>query len=195
MKSTLALLFCLFCLPGLSRAGVFNLATFTCDSYENQILNAPPEPKAEDAINFAMWLFGYAVGHAGDHAIYSNGLQAFGNALDVECKGQPTKSLLDALSGINPANDSPMDLKELSCATFEARQGDLAHGDPDSARTIMMWLYGFSVGRSGGRVLDTDAVGAFDQTLAKRCKDHPQGSLYEALAPVRVPKKKAAAGS
>ena len=189
MKHAIALLLSLLFLPGLSRAGVYNLATFTCDSYENQVLNAPPAAQSEDALNFSMWLFGYAVGHAGGHAIYSAGLQAFGNALDVDCRSRPTASLLDAVSAINPANDNPMDLKELDCATFETRQGDLAHSDTDSARTIMMWLYGFSVGRSAGRVLDTDAVAGFDQALAQQCKVHPQGSLYDALVAVRLPKK------
>jgi hypothetical protein len=195
MRSIAALLFCVFCLPGSGHAGVFNLATFTCDSYESQILNAPPGAKSEDAVNFAMWLFGYAAGHSGDHAIYSNGLQTFGNALDVDCRSRPTASLLDAVSAINPANEQPMDLKELDCDTFEARQRDLAHSDADSARTIMMWLFGFSVGKTGGRVFDTDAVGDFDVALAKQCKDHPQGSLYDALVAVRMPKKKAAAGA
>lgn len=195
MKPAIALLLSLIFLPGLSRAGVFNLATFTCDSYENQILNAPAAAQSEDALNFSMWLFGYSVGHAGAHAIYSAGLQAFGNALDVDCRSRPTASLLDAVSAINPANDSPMDLKELDCATFEARQSDLAHSDADSARTIMMWLYGFSVGRSAGRILDTEAVGVFGQALAKLCKSRPQGSLYDALVAVRMPTKKGAAGS
>ena len=142
-----------------------------------------------------MWLFGYAVGHAGDHAIYSNGLQTFGNALDVDCRSRPATSLLDAVSAINPANEQPMDLKELDCATFEVRQGNLAHSDADSARTIMMWLFGFSVGKSGGRVFDTDAIGDFDAALAKQCTNRPQGSLYDALIAVRLPRKKAAPGA
>ena len=195
MKSIVSLLFCVFCLPSLGHAGVFNLRTFTCDSYESQILNAPPAAKSEDAVNFAMWLFGYAVGHAGDHAIYSNGLQTFGNALDVDCRARPTVSLLDAVIAINPANEQPMDLKALDCATFEARQSDLTHSDADSARTIMMWLFGYAVGKSGGRMLDTDAVGAFDAALAKQCKDHASGSLYDALTAVRLPKIGAAAGN
>ena len=195
MKSITPLVFCLFCLAGLptrGHAGVFNLASFTCDSYETKILNSPPDAKSEDAVNFAMWLFGYAVGHSGDHAIYSNGLQNFGNALDVDCRSRPSASLFDAVTSINPANEQPMDLRELNCATFEARQSDLAHGDADSARTIMMWLFGFSVGKSGGRTLDTGAVADFDLALGKQCRDHPQGSLFDALTAVRLPKRKAA---
>jgi len=54
MKFSAALLLCLFFLPGVGNAGVFNLATFTCDSYENQILNHPPVESSEDAVNYAM---------------------------------------------------------------------------------------------------------------------------------------------
>ncbi len=189
MRIHVALLIGLLCLPAVGHAGVFNLATFTCDSYENQVLNAAPGDQGEDAVNFAMWLFGYAVGRAGDHSIYSNGLQTFGNALDTECKSRPTASLLDALGSINPANANPMDLKELDCATFEARQAEMARTDPESARTIMMWLFGFSVGKSAGRVFDTAAIGDFDKALAKQCAQRTQGSLFDALTAVRLPKK------
>jgi hypothetical protein len=189
MKIPTALLLCLFFLPGVGNAGVFNLATFTCDSYENQILNHPPVEKSEDAVNYAMWLFGYAVGRKGDHSIYSNGLQTFGTALDEECKRRPAASVLDALGSINPANENPMDLKELDCATFETRHADMAKSDVASARTIMMWLFGFSTARAGGHVLDTDAVDDFDKALAKQCSLHAQGMLYDALIAVRMPKK------
>ncbi len=189
MKVSAALLLYLICLPGVGNAGVFNLATFTCDSYENQILNHPPAEKSEDAVNYAMWLFGYAVGLKGDHSIYSNGLQTFGTALDEECKRRPTASVLDALGSINPANENPMDLKELDCATFEARHAEMSMGDVSSARTIMMWLFGFSAGKAGGHVLDTDAVDDFDRTLAKQCSQHAKGTLYDALIAVGKPKK------
>ena len=189
MKTLAALLLCLFCVPGMARAAVFNLATFTCDSYENQILNAAPTDKSEDAVNFTMWLFGFAVGHAGDHSIYSKGLQSFGNALEVDCKGRPSASLLEALETVNPANESPMDLKELDCATFETRNADLAKADVDSARTIRMWLFGFSVGKAGGKVFDTEGLDDFDKALKKQCDLHEQRSVFDALSAVRIPKK------
>jgi hypothetical protein len=189
MKSANALLLCLFCLPGMARAGVFNLASFTCDSYETQILNGALGDKSEDAVNFTMWLFGFAVGHAGDHSIYSRGLQAFGNALEVECKSRPAASLLDALGAVNPANESPMDLKELDCTTFEARNADLAKTDVDSARTIRMWLFGFSVGKAGGKVFDTGGLDEFDKSLTKQCGLHEKRTLFDALSAIRIPKK------
>ena len=177
------------CLPGMARAGVFSLATFSCDSYENQILNSAPSDKSGDAVDFTMWLFGFAVGHAGDHSIYSKGLQSFGNALEVECKSRPSASLLEALGTVNPANESPMDLKELDCMTFEARDADLAKADAESARTIRMWLFGFSVGKAGGKVFDTMGLDEFDKALAKQCGLHERRSLFDALSAVRIPKK------
>ena len=189
MNTPAALLLCLFCLPGMARAGVFNLATFTCDSYENQILNAAPTDKSEDAVNFTMWLFGYTVGHVGDHSIYSKGLQSFGNALEVDCKSRPSASLLDALGTVNPANESPMDLKELDCVTFENRNAELAKADADSARTIRMWLFGFSVGKAHGTVFDTEGLDDFDKVLKKQCGLRGQRSLFDALSAIRIPKK------
>ena len=189
MNTPAALLLCLFCLPGMASAGVFNLAAFTCDSYENQILNAAPTDKSEDAVNFSMWLFGFAVGHAGDHSIYSKGLQSFGNALEVDCKSRPSASLLEALGAVNPAYESPMDLKELDCATFEARNAELAKTDAESARTIRMWLFGFSVGKAGGRVFDTEGLDEFDKALKKQCGLRKQHSLFDALSAVGIPKK------
>jgi HdeA/HdeB family len=189
MKPSAAVLLCLFCLPGMARAGVFNLATFSCDNYEIQILNSAASDKSEDAVNFTMWLFGFAVGHAGDHSIYSKGLQSFGNALEVECKSRPSASLLAALGTVNPANESPMDLKELDCTTFKARNADLAKTDAESARTIRMWLFGFSVGKAGGKMFDTDGLDEFDKALTKQCGLHEQSSLFDALSAVRIPKK------
>jgi HdeA/HdeB family len=189
MKLVAALLLGLLCLPGVGRAGVFDLATFSCDSYENQILNPSLVGQSEDAVNFSMWLFGFAVGRSGGHSIYSNGLQTFGTALDDECKRRPTAALQDALKSIDPANSSPMDLKELDCSTFEARNADLAKSDPNSARTIRMWLYGFAVGAAGGRVLDTNGLDDFDNSITKQCTQHATGSLFDALTAARIRKK------
>ena len=189
MKLCAALLFGLLCLPGASKAGVFDLATFRCDGYENQILNPPPGGQTEDAVNFSMWLFGFAVGRAGDHSIYSNGLPTFATALDDECKRRPTATLQDALKSISPSNSSPMDLKELDCTTFKARNADLGKTDADSARTIRMWLYGFAVGSAGGRVLDTNGLDEFDKTFTNQCSQRPRGSLFDALTAARMRKK------
>jgi hypothetical protein len=185
----MAFLWGLVWLPGVGNAGVFDLATFSCESYENQILNPAPSGQSEDAVNFSMWLFGFAVGRSGDHSIYSNCLPTFGTALDDECKRRPAATLQDALKSINPTNSSPMDLKELDCTTFEARNADLAKTDPNSARTLRMWLYGFAVGAAGGRVLDTNALDEFDKAFTKQCSLKARGSLFDALTAAGMRKK------
>jgi hypothetical protein len=190
MKIYSALALGLLWIPCASNAGVFNLATFTCESYENQILNPAPAQQSEDAINFAMWLFGFTAARAGGHAIDSNGLQAFGNALDADCKSRPAASLLDAVAAIKPANVNSLNLNELDCATFESRHEELLRSDPESAKTIMMWLFGFTVGKAGGHVFDTAAVTDFAKTLATQCIQHAQGSLFDALSAVKIQKKK-----
>src|SRR5450755_1482264 len=105
----------------ISRGGELNLATLSCDKYENEILAAPSapqhgDPSSPDSINTVMWLFGYSVAKLGEHVMYGDALSAFGFALDAECKNNPSTSLLEALSSIRPKRDKPMDLTTLTCA-------------------------------------------------------------------------------
>ena len=177
-------------LPCASRAAPIDLGSLSCDAYEKEIMNAPAAGQPEDAVDVVMWLFGYAVAKSGAHVMYGNALQQFGNALDIECKNHPNNSLLDTVPGVKLANTNPMDLDTLACATFEERHTQMAQSDPQSANTIMMWLLGYSVGKLGGRVLDSSALAAFAEGLAKRCSGHPDITLYDALTSVKPPKKK-----
>lgn len=187
-----AIAFAMSLIPCASNAGAVDLATFSCASYQDQILNAAPADQSEDALNFSMWLFGYAVARSGDHAIYGNGLQAFGNALDEECKSRPAASLLDAVAAIKPNGTNPMDLRELDCATFESRHADLVRSDHESARTIMMWLFGFAAGKAGGQVIDSSLVDDFAKALAAQCAKRSTGSVFDALVAVKTTKPKKA---
>jgi hypothetical protein len=176
--------------PSIARAAEINLATLSCDKYENQIIGstgaAPPAAQSAaprlDAIDTVMWLFGFSVAKAGEHVMYGEALTSFGFALDAECKNNPGTSLLEAVTAIKPNRDKPMDLTTLNCAAWEARHAQSAQTDPESATTIMMWLYGFSVGRSGGHLFDTGGVGNFAAALQKRCEQHPGDSLFDALS-------------
>jgi hypothetical protein len=174
--------------PGWSHAGQLNFASLSCAKYESQIMNAAPATPGEDAVNVVMWLFGWSVGKSGAHVMYGDALQQFGNALDGACKSNPSSSVLDALGSVKPNSSNPMDLGTLSCVTFEARHLDMSRTDPESATTIMMWLYGFSVGRKGGNTLDSLEVGPFGTALAARCNQHTAESLLDALAGVALPK-------
>jgi hypothetical protein len=192
---TLAILLLLAC-PLLGRAAQFNLATLTCDRYENEIVGTPQSPPSADAamrpdaIDMVMWLFGYTVGKAGEHLMYGDALTSFGFALDAECRNNPSESLLQALGNVRPKHDKPMDLMTLNCADFESRHGDSARADPDSANTIMMWLFGYSVGQSGGHLFDAGGVSGFSDALKSRCTQHSDESLYDALAAMRSAPKR-----
>src|ERR1700675_4780169 len=140
---------CLCVIPGASRAAPLNLATLTCAKYENEVLPAAAANPTADSLNTVMWLFGYSVAKSGGHVMYPDALAPFGFALDNECKSNPVESLLEALTIVKPEAKNPMDLSVLECASFAARHTEFMRTDPESATTIMMWLFGFSVARSG----------------------------------------------
>jgi hypothetical protein len=180
--------------PCAARAVQIDLATWSCDKYENQIIGstdgAPPAAQSAalglDAIDTVMWLFGFSVAKAGEHVMYGEALTSFGFALDAECKNNPGTSLLQAVAAVKPNRDKPMDLSALNCAAWEARHAQSAQTDPDSANTILMWLYGFSVGHAGGHLFDTGGAGSFAAALQKRCEQHPGDSLFDALSAASV---------
>lgn len=194
-----------FILASPCSAAQLNLATLSCDKYENEIVGTPataespsdPAPKGPvevpaaplrpDAINTVMWLFGFSVAKAGEHVMYGDALASFGFALDAECKSNPGANLLQAVAVVRPKRDKPMDLASLNCATFESRHAESAKTDADSAKTIMMWLFGFSVGLSGNHVFDTDGVDRFAAALQTQCTRNPNDSLFDVLTGVSHP--------
>jgi len=185
MKFCGALLLCLCCLAGASRAAQVNLATLTCVKYQNEVIAPPVPTPGADAINTMMWLFGYSVGKSGAHVMYGDALAGFGFALDAECKNNPTMSLLDALAKIKPDNKNPMDLNGLECQTFAARHVELQQSDRESADTIMMWLFGFAVAKSGGHVFDASALRSFEASLMADCTKNPGRTLFDELVAVK----------
>ncbi|MHB8478538.1 MAG: hypothetical protein ACYDBZ_19935 [Steroidobacteraceae bacterium] len=190
MKSYL-LIGCLIfaAVPCACRAAPLNLATLTCGKYENEVLPAAAANPTADSINTVMWLFGYSVAKSGGHVLYPDALAPFGFSLDNECKSNPAETLLEALSIVKPEAKNPMDLGTLECATFAARHTDFMRTDPESATTIMMWLFGFSVARSGSHIFDADALGSFQATLLADCAGHPGISLLEALTAAKTKKQ------
>jgi hypothetical protein len=177
-------------LPAASRAAELNLATLSCDKYENEIVGSPGGSaaadltKRPDPIDTVMWLFGYSVGMTGAHVMYGDALTSFGFALDAECKNNPSTSLLQALGTVQPKRDKPMDLMVLNCKDFETRHAESMQSDASSANTIMMWLFGYSVARSGSHIFDAGKVPPFAASLQNRCGEHPEESLYDVLADV-----------
>lgn len=191
-----------------SPAAQLNLATLTCNKYENEIVGSPDAAQSSpaapprgpvlvaagsarpDAINTVMWLFGFSVAKAGNHVMYGDALTSFGFGLDAECKNEPSASLLKAVASVRPNRDKPMDLAALNCGAFESRHAESAKSDPESAKTIMMWLFGFSVGLSGNHILDTEGVESFAAALKTQCTRNPNDSLFDVLSSVYRPAKR-----
>jgi HdeA/HdeB family len=164
------------------HAADLNLATVSCAKYENEVLASTIPGYTADPIDTVMWLFGFSVAKSGERAMYGDSLSAFGFALDAECKTNPTTTLLEAATTVKSKRDNPMDLTRLDCATFETRHMSLAKTDPESAKTLTMWLFGYSVGLSGSHILAADSLAKFDSGLQDQCTKHPQDSLFDALS-------------
>ncbi len=177
------------------HAAEYNLAAVSCGKYENEILGAPAPGEGAEPIDTVMWLFGYAVASSGERVMYGDSLSPFAFALDADCKANPTKGLLEAVTTVKSKRDNPMDLTRLDCATFAARHVSLRSTDPESATTLTMWLFGYAVGLSGGHVMNAGAVGRFDAALEARCAKHTGESLFDALSAANpaVPASKPAA--
>ncbi len=188
MKFITALAMGICLLPCVSRAAALNLATLTCEKYENDVLPAAATSTTADSLNTVMWLFGYAVAKSGTHVMYPDALAPFGFALDNECKSNPTETLLAALAIVKPESKKPMDIDKVECASFASKHIQFERTDPESANTIMMWLFGFSVARAGSHLFDAEGVHAFETGLLAICAKHPDISLFDALTPIRVPK-------
>jgi hypothetical protein len=190
MKLCGALLLCLCFFAGASRAAPFNLATMTCVRYQNEVIAPPVPAPGSDSINTMMWLFGFSVGKSGAHVMYGDALAGFGFALDARCKDNPSESLLDALAAIKPDSKNPMDLSSLECQTFSSRHLDLVKSDRESADTIMMWLYGFAVAKSGSHLFDPSGLSGFESSLMDDCKKSPGNSLFDALSSIKLARSK-----
>ena len=175
-------------LPWASRAVELDLATVTCGKYEGEVLPAAATNPTADSLNTVMWLLGYAVAKSGARVMYPDALAPFGFALDDECKSNPAETLLDALAIAKPDAKNPLNLSTLECPAFATRHVDLARTDPESATTIMMWLFGFSVARVGGHSFDADLLNAFEDRLLDYCATHRAVSLYDALSAVKISK-------
>jgi hypothetical protein len=187
MLAAIAVGLCLI-LPCMSRAVELNLATLTCGKYEGEVLPAAATNPTADSLNTVMWLLGYAVAKSGARVMYPDSLAPFGFALDNECKSNPAESLLDALAITIPDAKNPLNLTTLECPAFASRHVELARTDPESATTIMMWLFGFSVARSGSHWFDADSLSAFQDKLLAYCAKHPTASLFEALSALKISK-------
>lgn len=188
MKFFAAITVGLSLVPCMSHAAELNLATLTCGKYESEVLPAAATNPTADSLNTVMWLFGYSVAKSGAHVMYPDALAPFGFALDNECKSNPAETLLAALSIVKPESKNPMDLARVECGSFASRHLEFARTDAESASTIMMWLFGFSVAKSGSHLFDADSLHTFETALLADCAKHPKDSLLDSLSALKISK-------
>jgi hypothetical protein len=172
-------------LPCIGRAAEVDLGTLSCAKYRAEMSASAAPTLSADPINTMMWLFGFAVARSGAHVMYGGALAGFGFSLDAECGNHPNESLLRAILAVKPDNSNPMDLSTLDCATFVTRHVDLTKSDSESANTLMMWLYGFSVATAGSQIFDTKGL---EPALLTECGKHPDHSVFDALGAVKLSK-------
>jgi hypothetical protein len=188
MRFLAAITLAICLIPCVSRSAELNLATLTCGKYENEVLPAAATNPIADSLNTVMWLFGYSVAKSGGHVMYSQALAPFGFALDDECKSNPGEVILEALSIVKPETKDPLDLAHVECGSFASRHAEFARTDTESANTIMMWLFGFSVASSGSHIFDADSLQSFETALLAECAKHPQKSLFDTLMAIKFSK-------
>jgi hypothetical protein len=84
------------------------------------------------------------------------------------------------------SHGTELNLAAVNCSQYENEM--LASTMPgykvDPIDTVM-WLFGFSVAKSGERVMYGDSLTAFGFALDAKCKDNPTATLLEAVSSVR----------
>ena len=110
----------------------------------------------------------------------------------------PTAGLSTAALGLlllaagAPTRAKPVDLATLSCLKYQNEMlgSTSADTEVDPIDTVM-WLFGYSVGKTGARVMYGDALTSFGFALDAECKSNPNESLHMALSAVKLSQKNA----
>jgi hypothetical protein len=85
-----------------------------------------------------------------------------------------------------PASAGPLNLATLSCATYENEVlASTVPGYTADPIDTVMWLFGFSVARSGERAMYGDSLTAFGFALDAECKNNPDTTLLAAVTSVK----------
>ena len=84
-----------------------------------------------------------------------------------------------------------LNLATLTCGKYENEVLPASATNPtaDSINTVM-WLFGYSVAKSGGHVLYPEALASFGFALDGECKSNPAETLLDALIIVKPETKK-----
>jgi HdeA/HdeB family len=93
---------------------------------------------------------------------------------------------LVSLLGAGTAHAAQVNLITLTCVKY---QNEILAAPPatpaaDGINTVM-WLFGYSVGKSGAHVMYGDALAGFGFGLDAECKNNPSESLMDALGKIK----------
>ena len=100
----------------------------------------------------------------------------------------PTLVLALALALMLPqrSHAGTLNLAAVSCAKYENDVlASTLSGESADPIDIVMWLFGFSVARSGAREMYGDSLPAFGFALDAECKDNPTSTLLQAVLAVK----------
>jgi hypothetical protein len=88
------------------------------------------------------------------------------------------------------ARAAEFNIATLSCTKYvnEVLATPVSNGGPDPINTVM-WLFGYSVGKSGAHVMYGEALSGFGFGLDAECKSNPSESLMDAIAAVKPDSK------
>lgn len=79
-----------------------------------------------------------------------------------------------------------VNIATLSCVRYQNEMlATPAAGPSTDPINIVMWLFGYSVAKSGARVMYGDALAGFGFSLDAECKNNPAESLLDALSTVK----------
>ncbi len=82
---------------------------------------------------------------------------------------------------------APIYLGALTCDKYENEiMNAPAASQHEDAVDVVMWLFGFAVAKSGAHVMYGDALQQFGNSLDIECKVHPNNSLLDTLATVKL---------
>jgi hypothetical protein len=109
-------------------------------------------------------------------------------APNAKCAGGPIAAVLLAASILlaHTSHAAPLNLATVSCAKYENEV--LASTVPGYAADpidTVMWLFGFSIAKSGERAMYGDSLTAFGFALDAECKNNPSSSLLDAVTSVK----------
>ena len=101
-----------------------------------------------------------------------------------------TALLSTALLVPQSTHAAPLNLAAVSCAKYENEvlQSTVPGYTADPIDTVM-WLFGFSIARSGERAMYGDSLTAFGFALDAECKNNPTTSLLDAVTTVKSERK------